>query len=113
MTFADLYEKMADKSHRTDMAARIPKFVDDARTMLNLRLGLTLAPPADPDDTDEILSEWPLLYYYAAMGELYEFVEEYETGSYFAAKWEREIDRFYVTRLGTVPLVITPEEPMP
>lgn len=108
MTFQELYDKIADKVHRKDMTDRIPKFVDDARTMLNLRLGLVLEPPADPDDTSEFLTDWPLLYYYAALGELYEFIEEYETGSYFAGKWEREVDRYYITRLGTEPLVIIP-----
>lgn len=116
MTFSELYAKIADKCHRKDMTARIPGFVDDARVMLNMRLGLVLVPPADPADTDEILTDWPLLYYYAALAELYEFVEEYETGSYFGAKWEREVDRYYITRAGTEPLVILPaedEEPMP
>lgn len=116
MTFAELYAKMADKSHRKDMTARIPGFVDDARTILNMRLGLELVPPADPADTDEILTDWPLLYFYLAMVELYEFIEEYETGSYYDAKWEREADRYYITRAGTEPLVIIPaegEEPMP
>lgn len=108
MTFQELYDKIADKVHRKDMQARIPKFVDDARVMINMRLGLTLTTPASPDDTDEILTDWPLLYYYAALGEQYEFIEEYETGSYFGAKWEREVDRYYITRAGTEPLVIVP-----
>lgn len=109
MTFQELYDQIADKVHRKDMTARMPSFVDAARQMLNGRLGLALVPPADPADTNEILTDWPLLYFYAATAELYEFIEEYETASYFHGKWEREVDRYYITRDGTTPLVILSE----
>lgn len=111
MTFAELYAMIADKVHRKDMTARIPGFVETARTMLNMRLGLELGTPVAPTDTNETLTEWPLLYFYAAMAAQYEFIEEFETASYYDGKWEREADRYYITRAGTVPLVITvPEE---
>lgn len=110
MTFDELYAKIADKCHRTDMTVRIPRFVDDARTMINLRLGLVLVPPLLPTDTDEVLTDFPLLYFYAALAELYEFIEEYETGNYYVGKWNNEVDRYYITREGTTPLVIVPAE---
>lgn len=106
MIFSELYAAMADKCHRKDMGARIPKFADSARQQINLRLGLLLVPPVDDTETNEILTDWPLLYFYAGMAELYEFIEEYETASYFIGKWDREVDRYYITRAGTEPLVI-------
>lgn len=109
MTFDQLYAKIADKVHRKDMTARLPTFVDAARQMLNGRLSLALVPPTAPTETNEILTDWPLLYFYAALAELYEFIEEYETASYFHGKWDREVDRYYVTRAGTEPLAILSE----
>lgn len=113
MTYQELQTKMIDMSHRKDMTARVPGFIEDARVRLNSRLGLELVPLVAPTDTNDILTENYLLYYYAAMQSLYEFIVEYETASYFDGQFNRQADNFYVTAPGTTPLVITPEGPTP
>lgn len=113
MTYAELQAKIIDQSHRKDQAQRVPGYIDDARTRLNLRLGLALVPLVNDTDTNEILTDWPLLYFYPAMRELYNFIIEMETANYFEQLYLNEVDRYYITRAGTEPLVITPEGPTP
>jgi hypothetical protein len=113
MTYAELQAKIKDQSHRKDMDARIPGFIDDARNRINSRLGLALAPLVNPDDTNDVLTNNDLLYFYPACQAMYEFIGEFETASYFQNKWQGQADGYYVTRTGTTPLVITPENPAP
>lgn len=113
MTYAELQAKIIDQSHRKDMANRVPGFIEDARTRLNMRLGLELVPFTTDTDTNDILDQWPLLYFYPAMVALYNFIIEMETAAYFEGLYRAEVDSYYVTRAGTDPLTITPEVPIP
>lgn len=113
MNYQQLQDKIIAQSHRKDMAAKVPGFIEDARVMLNYRLGLELAPLELADDTNEVLTANHLLYYCAAMKALYEFIFEFETASYFYTMWQDQVAEHFVNAPGTVPLVITPEEPAP
>ena len=114
MNYIELQTKIIDQSHRKDMAQRVPGFInDDARTRLNMRLGLELVPLVADTDTNDILDDWPLLYFYPAMVALYNFIVEMETAAYFEALYVAEVDSYNVTRAGTEPLTITPEVPSP
>ena len=113
MNYAELQAKIIDQSHRKDMANRVPGFIDDARLRINNRLGLALEPLVNPDDTNDVLTDNDLLYFYPALQALYEFIGEFETASYFQNKWQGQADGYYVTRAGTDPLVIIPENPAP
>lgn len=109
MTYAELQADIADRSHRKDMAARIPKFIESARVRINYRLTLELVPFTAPDDTNDILTGNPLLYFYPAMQGLFEFIEEFESASYYNQMFDNQIAAYYVTRSGTEPLTVTPE----
>lgn len=113
MTYKELQDRMIAQSHRKDMATRIPGFIDDARGMLNYRLSLELAPFVNDDDTNDILTDNWLLYYYAAMRMLYEFIYEFETAMYFDQQYQYEMSNYYINRKGQDPLAITPQEPLP
>lgn len=113
MTYLELQKKIIDKAHRKDMATRAPEFIEDARVRLNYRLGLELVPLVADDDTNQILTDNWLLYFYPAMKGLYEFIEEFETASYYEQKYRDEADNYYITRPGQDTLVITPEVPAP
>lgn len=113
MNYAELQAKIIAQSHRKDMATRVPGFIDDARTMLNYRLSLELAPFTADTDTNDILDENPLLYFYPAMKALYEFIFEFETANYFDGQYQQQVSAYYTTRAGTEPLSITPEIPAP
>lgn len=113
MNYGELKAKIIDQSHRKDMAGRVAGFIDDARLRINFRLSKNLAPLMADSDTDEILQENDLLYFYPAMQSLYEFIYEFETAAYFQNKWEGQASGYYLTRAGTTPLAITPEVPAP
>jgi hypothetical protein len=113
MNFGELKAKIIDQSHRKDMSSRVAGFIDDARERINFRLSKQLVAFVDDTDTNEVLTENYLLYFYPALQALYEFIYEFETASYFQNKWEGQANGYYVTRAGTEPLTITPEVPAP
>lgn len=113
MNYLELRTKIVDQAHRKDMNARVPGFIEDARTRINLRLGLALEPLVADTDTNEILADWWPLYFYAAMVALYEFIIEMETATYFDNRYQEYLASYYITRAGQESLTITPEEPMP
>lgn len=113
MNYAELKAKIIDQSHRKDMATRVPGFIDDARVIINYRLSLDLQPFAADDDTNEVLDTNHLIYFYAAMKALYEFILEFETANYFDMLYQGQAAEYYVNRAGTEPLTITPEVPAP
>lgn len=113
MNYGELQAKIIDQSHRKDMAARVPQFIEDARVILNYRLSLDLAPFSAPEDTNDLLTGNWLLYFYPAMKALHEFILEFETASYWDAMYQEQAGAYYTTRKGQETLVITPEEPMP
>jgi len=113
MTYEQLQAKIVATSHRKDLTAQIPGFVEDARVLLNYRLGLALVPLVNPTDTNDLLTANPLLYFYPAMKALYEYIVEIETASYYNQLYQEQAANHYVTATGTTPLVITPENPSP
>lgn len=113
MNYKQLQDRMISLSHRKDMATLVPQFIDDARGILNYRLGLALVPFVNDDDTNEILTENWLLYFYPAMKALYEWIIELETASYYEQQYQNQVSAYYTTRLGQETLVITPEESAP
>lgn len=111
--YQQLQADMVALSHRKDMAVRAPGFIEQARKRINQRLGLTLAPFVNPTDTNEVLDENALIYFYPAMKALYEFIVELDTASYYEGLYQQEADGFYIKAAGTEPLTITAEVPAP
>lgn len=108
MNFGELKSKMVATSHRKDLSGNVAGFVDDARVLINQRLGLSLVTFAADSDTDVVLTDAPMLYFYGAMAALYEYILEFETATYYLARLNEQFDAYYVTAPNTVPLVITP-----
>jgi len=68
-------------------------FVEDARLKLNRRFGLTLVPLVADTDTNPVLTEFPLLYLYAAVQSGFEYLNNGNNAQYIFDKWEIECDR--------------------
>lgn len=113
MTYGQIKAMLLDAMHRKDMETRVGVFMDDARTMLNDRLGLELLPLSLDADTNDVLNSHHLLYFYAAMRSFYLFIKEHETAATYNGLWEQQVDNYWINRTGTEPLVITAGEPMP
>lgn len=113
MTYDELKAKMIATSHRKDLTNAVPGFIEDARVMLNYRLGLALQPLVAGTDTNELLTANPLLYFYPAMKALYEYIVEIETASYYDQLYQGQVSNHYVTAPDTTPLTITPEGSTP
>lgn len=106
MNLGELKTRLASISHRSDLAAQLVNFAADATEQINRRLGLALAPLVLDDDTNEILTDWSLLYLYAALTSLYEFTNDGDNGTYYLQRFNEECDRQNITRAGTTPLVM-------
>ena len=113
MTYDELKAKIIATSHRKDLTNAVPGFVEDARQLLNYRLGLALQPLENGTDTNEILTANYLLYFYPAMKALYEYIVEIETATYYEGLYQVQAAAHFITAPGTEPLVITPECPAP
>lgn len=113
MTFTELCDKIERTSHRKDLGSQIPLFVNDARVMLNWRLGLNMPQLAAGTDTNEILQGNWLLFFYPSMKALYEYIVEIDTAAYYDQLYQGQVSAYYTTRDGTEPLTITPEGPTP
>lgn len=111
MTYQELQDRLIYASHRKDLTTKVPQFIADAQTEISQRLTLTLAPFVNPDDTDEVLTSAPMLYFYAALAQLWESVMEFEAASYAWNRYDAELSNYYINAPGTAALVITPEEP--
>lgn len=113
MTYEELCNKILATSHRRDLTDQVQGFVDDARVLLNYRLGLTLPKLGPADDTNEILLSNHLLLFYPAMKALYEYIVEIETAAYYDQLYQGAVADYFINRAGTTPLTITPEVPAP
>ena len=96
MTLSEIYTKIAQTLHRSDLVAVIPSFVVDALERINRRFGtvITLTDPT-PAGTD-------LLFFYAAMQAAHEYLNNGDNARYYADAWEKEADRQNVLQPGTV-----------
>jgi len=108
MNYQELQAQIAQRLRRSDLSSRIPMFVQDATERINRRLNLQLVNLSAPDDTNEILTSYPLLYIYAALQSGYEQLNDGTNAVYFADRWELECDRQYVTQSIDDPLVMEP-----
>jgi hypothetical protein len=97
MTYGQLKTRLAAVSHRTDLTASLPDFVEDARIKLNGRFGLTLAPFTADTDTNTVLTNFPLLYLYAALQSLYEHLNNGDNAGYYKGLFDEQCSMQNVT----------------
>jgi hypothetical protein len=64
--------------------------VEDARIKLNSRFGLTLAPFVADTDTNTVLTNFPLLYLYAALQALYEHLNNGDNAGYYKGLFDEQ-----------------------
>lgn len=113
MTYDQLTQRLILQSHRSDLSNNIPGFVEDARMKINQRLGLELVPMSASSDTNDVMLNNYLLYFYGALVSLYQYIVEMETADYFDQLFWQQCDSWHVTATGTTPLTIEPENPAP
>ena len=101
MNLGELSTRVAQITHRSDLAPQATNFADDATKKINRRLGLELEPLVDPTDTNEILTNYPLLYLYAALVSAFEYIHEGDAARMYNDRWLEEIDYQYITAPGT------------
>jgi hypothetical protein len=90
MTYGQLKARLVSVSHRTDLTASLPDFVEDARIKLNSRFGLTLAPFVADTDTNTVLTNFPLLYLYASLQALYEHLNNGDNAGYYKGLFDEQ-----------------------
>lgn len=97
MDFTGLSAEVLGISHRSDLADQVDNFALHATERINRRLGLSLTSPASGTDTNDILTNWPLLYIYATLAALYEFINEGDNVRYYNGRFVEEIDAQNIT----------------
>ena len=119
MNYTELEARLAGIAHRTDLTTTIPLFVADANERINRRFGLTLVSPDTTNPTNDVLTNFPLLYIYAAAQSMFEYLNNGQNAQYYNGLWELECDRQNVLNPYTVtdhytadnpPYIKTPQE---
>lgn len=114
-----LKQRLAGISHRSDLTNQLPLFVQDATERINRRFNLTLPNLVSDQDTNDVLTQFPLLYVYSASSSMFEYLNNGENAMYYDNKWEVECDRQNVLSPYTAtdkytatnpPVVLTPSE---
>ena len=98
MNYQGMILRLAQTAHRNDLSAQMPNFMNDATERINRRLTLALTlDTTQPDSTNSVLTDQPMLYYYAGLQSLYEFVNEGDNAMTANERYEDEISRYNVT----------------
>jgi hypothetical protein len=114
-----LQQRLAGLAHRSDLTNQLPLFIEDARERINRRFALQLVPLNSDTDTNDVLSNYPLLYVYASAQSMYEYLNNGDNAMYYDNLWERECDRQNVLNPYTVtdhytltnpPVILNPAE---
>jgi hypothetical protein len=106
-----LQNRLAGIAHRKDLTAQIPLFVEDARERINRRFSLELQPLSTQSSTNDVLTNFPLLYVYAAASSMFEYLNNGENAIYYDQKWETECARQNVLNPYTSTDHYTADEP--
>ena len=102
MDYTSLTANLAQIAHRSDLTAQMPGFVAAATEKINRRFNLVLVSPAAGTDTNDVLTQFPLLYVYAALVSLYEFLDNTGSAQYYAAQFNDQADLQNITQVDTV-----------
>ena len=90
MNYGQLKQRLSATAHRTDLALSLPFFVEDARLKINARYGIKLAAFVNDSDTNGVLTNNTLLYLYASLQSLYEFLNDGDNARYYSGLWDIE-----------------------
>ena len=97
MDYGQLKARIASDLHRTDLGAQIPDFIESARIMINSRFDTSLAAFTSDSDTNDVLTQVPELYIYAALCEGYTWLHNGDAMATYLQKWEMLADRQNIT----------------
>ena len=101
MIYTELVARLAAISHRGDLTTQMPNFVADATEKINRRFNLQLVAPVSGNDTNEVLTKWPLLYIYSGLVSLYGHLNNDDQAMFYAAQWAAEVDSQNINQPGT------------
>ena len=100
--YTQLVAQIAQITHRDDLTSQMPNFVGAANELINVRLSLSNEVPTTANDANEILAGYPNLYLYASLISAYEFTNEIDMAQHYIARYENEIERYFITAAGGI-----------
>ena len=100
--YTQLVAQIAQITHRDDLTSQMPNFVGAANELINVRLSLSNEVPTAANTANEILAGYPNLYLYASLISAYEFTNEIDMAQHYIARYENEIERYFITAAGGI-----------
>ena len=95
MNRAEIKNKIAEWSHRSDLTGQLDTFVDNTTSRLNNRLGLALTLL---DNGDNIISrDYPMIYIYGGLREMATYVRDRTAMADYEQLYQDEVSRLNVT----------------
>lgn len=102
MNYTELQARVLGIAHRGDLVAQMEGFASDANEKINRRFSLALVAPSTTNATNEVLTSYPLLYVYAALTSLYDYLDNTDDADRYQEKWNIEADAQNVSQSGAV-----------
>ena len=96
MNRAEIKNKIAEWSHRTDLAGQLDVFVDNTTSRLNNRLGLALELTGNSGE-NIISRDYPMIYIYGGLRELSVYVRDRVAMQDYQQLYQDEVSRLNVT----------------
>ena len=96
MNRAEIKNKIAEWSHRTDLTGQLDVFVDNATQRLNNRLGLALT--LSGNSGENIISrDYPNIYIYAGLREMAIYVRDRVAANDYDQLYQAEVAQLNIT----------------
>jgi len=99
MNNGELKQRLVNYSHRGDLTPNLQGFINDAGQRINNRFGLLLGDLFNDLDTNYVLGNHSILYFYAAMRELSIFIKDFDEGSRFNELFDREASEMNINNM--------------
>lgn len=96
MNNGQLKQRLRDESKRKDLDPYLQNFINDAGRRINNRFGTHLGDLFEDIDTNSVLANQHLLYFYDAMRSLSIFIKDFDESMAFDSLWEAEAKRMNI-----------------
>ena len=99
-TRGDIKNQIIQWSHRTDLTSLADQFIDNVTTRLNRRLGITLAPMVNANESNIIAEHNPDIYLYGALREMAIYTSDNTATQTYDGLYQQAVDRLNITYNG-------------
>jgi hypothetical protein len=100
MNYGEIKTAVKEYSHRNDLDAQIPEFIQRAAEQIGRRFGIMPSVLVNDADTNSTLDQHPQLYLYAALREMAIFTADLDATQHYDGLWNKECSEMNINYHG-------------